>query len=357
MHPTLNKHEDRAREIVRSDGLPAAFDRLIAANDALIRGSDLDNGREIAEMRSAIYRAVMGEWAAGQQKAFGYARPFAAVALGGTGRNEMSPCSDTDFAFLFDDVIEGNDFLVELQRQVINTSEFRARCGFGCETLPFNFDDVTELEGKQLNAFVDMQPVYDPHGLAEHFRNRIRETYDPFEHFLHISGFWREHLNSPAGQPERLDRFDIKKEGLRVFLAGVWTLAGTEFVHSHDVYENLEDSRDLDAYHFLLRIRSFVHSRRGTCSPPTVTGDHPEDVLGFDDFVSFGEMLGVGTDEKAKFEFGNEVRARLLSARRRVKRFTRGVIGRQLTQGRRINGNYVKTRLGGRLRKAGENSD
>lgn len=328
--------EDRVRAAIGRDGPLEAFRQLIAANDALILGADLDNGREIAANRTAIYRGLMAHWAAEKQEALGYDGAFAVVALGGTGRDEMTPCSDTDFAFLFDDVIEGNAFLMELQRQSLHTGEFRKRCGFAGETQPFNLDDMPNLEGKQLNAFVDMRPVYDPDGLAPRFRERIRATYDPFEHFLHVSRSWRDHWGESIAESERLDRFDIKSDGLRIFLAGIWSLAGKEFRHSHAIYGELEDRRDLDAYDFLLRIRAFIHLRRGTRRQPSATGNHPEDILSFDDFTAFGDILGPEASERERFEFANEVRERLLSARRRVDRFTWGAIGRELKQGRSI---------------------
>ena len=297
----------------------------------------MGNGRALAADRTAIHTGLVAHWAAEQQQASGYDRPFAVVALGGTGRGEITPCSDADFAFLFDDVLEGNPLLLELQRQVLHSGEFERRCGFSFDPLPFRLDDVSEIEGKQLNAFLDMRAVHDPYGLTERFRGRIREEFDPFEHFLHVQGFWRDEWEKAAGESERLDRFDIKNEGLRVFLAGIWTLAGKTFLHSHEIYRALDDPRDLEAYDFLLRIRAFVHSRRTARSRPSATGDHAEDVLGFDDFTSFGELLGPEADEAARFEFANEVRARLLSARRRVARFTTGVIGRELMQGREVS--------------------
>ncbi len=262
----------------------------------------------------------------------------------------MTPCSDTDFAFLFDDAIEENSFLLELQREVLQSDEFRDRFGFRPGALPFNLDDMPELDTVQRNSFLDMKPVYDPEGLAGRFRERIRTTFDPFEHFLHVSRFWRDHWDKPRTKPDRLDAFDIKQDGLRVFLAGVWSIAGRNFVHSHDVYRNLEDPRDLEAYGFLLRIRSFVHTQRERTRAASATGNHAEDVLRFDDFQSFGAMLGAEAGEEERFEFENEVRARLVSARRRVERFTRGVLGRALREGREIRAGSAITYGAGGLR-------
>jgi UTP:GlnB (protein PII) uridylyltransferase len=83
------------------------FERLVAENNALIWRPDLGNGRLIASARTAIYTQLVGEWAEAQQRALGYDKPFAVVALGGTGRAEMAPCSDNDFAFLFEDAPNG----------------------------------------------------------------------------------------------------------------------------------------------------------------------------------------------------------------------------------------------------------
>ena len=344
----MQGEETRVQEEILRAGPLAAFQRLLAENDALIRSPKLDNGRLIASSRTAIYTGLVGEWAAEQQRVLGYTKPFAVVALGGTGRAEMTPYSDLDFAFLFDDAIEGNAFLLELQRQTLHSEDFHSRRGFELQALPFSLDDVPTLADKQLNAFLDMRAIYDPHGLAELFRERIRSTYDPFEHFLHVRGFWKGQWEKAAGESERLDRFDIKNDGLRLFLAGIWTLAGKRFLPAHEIYQTLDDPRDLEAYEFLLRIRSFVHSRRQGRKRPLTNGSHPEDLLGFDDFVSFGELLGLEADERARFEFANQVRARLLAARRRVACFARSVIGRDLKSGREVSpGSPIVYGLGG----------
>jgi hypothetical protein len=70
---------------------------------------------------------------------------------------------------------------------------------------------------------------------------------------------------------------------------------------------------------------------------PSTGGNHPEDVLAFDDFVSFGELLGPEADERTRIEFANEVRARVLSARRRVALFAKGVIAHELKNGRAVS--------------------
>jgi len=344
----MQTEESRVLDEIRKAGPLSAFQGLITENDALIRAPELGNGRAIASARTAIYTALVADWAAEQKSFFGYDKPFAVVALGGTGRAEMAPCSDNDFAFLFDDALEGNPFLLELQRQVLHTDTFKNRCGFTCLALPFSLDDVPNLSGKQLNSFLDLRAVYDPGGLTELFRERIRSTFDPFEHFLHVRGFWKDQWEKAAGESERLDRFDIKNDGLRLFLAGIWTLAGRHFLHSHDVYQTLDDPRDLAAYEFLMRIRAFVHLRHAGMQQSAGGGNHPEDVLGFEDFNSFGELLGPEADERARFEFASGVRAGLLSARRRVARFAKGVIERELKDGRVVSpGNPLVLGVGG----------
>lgn len=324
------------QDTVKDIGPAAAFKELIAENDDLIRGQNLENGREIAESRCAIFHGLMEDWAREQHEEHGCSHPFAVVALGGTGRGEMTPCSDTDYAFLFDGALEGNRFLQHLQDQVTHTSDFYVRCGFAGEVLPFNLDDVPGLKEKQLNSFLDMKPVYDPEGLADVFRERIRDTYDPFEHFLHVTETWRTNWGESASKNEQLDVYDIKQDGLRIFLAGIWTLAGKEFCHSHDIYERMDDPRELHAYDFLLRIRSFIHLHKGTNKRPSASGAHAEDVFGFEDFMALGDLAGPHADEKEKFEFANEVRSRFLSDRRRVGQFTWGVIGNELNEGRVI---------------------
>lgn len=344
----MNTVEQHVADEIRRSGYREAFTRLLAENDAWIRRPELGNGRQIVTARTAVFTGLISHWAAAQQQAFGYDKPFAVVALGGTGRAEMTPCSDLDFAFLFDDALEGNSFLLDLQRRVLHSDAFAEELGFTCLPLPFSLEDVPGLADKQLNSFLDMRPVYDPQGLADRFRERIRATFDPFRHFLHVWSFWCEQWEKAAGESERLDRFDIKNEGLRVFLAGIWTLAGKRFIHSGEVYETLEDRRDLEAYDFLLRLRGFVHLRHRGNGARRGDGNHPEDVLGFDDFIALGELLGPDAGERERFLFANEVRARLLAARRRVAQFAKGVIEQELKCGREVSpGNPIVFHLGG----------
>lgn len=318
----------------------AIYEALIRENNALIFSPDLDNGRRIVTQRTAIHMSLMAQWAEREHRAFGYDRPFAVAALGGTGRAEMTPCSDTDLALLFDDEIEGNPFRERLQAQTLHSGEFFARHGFTPGLQPFQLEDMARLEGKQLNAFIDLSPIYDPSGLVDRFRERIRSTFDPFEHFLEVSRFGpgrNKVMPSSALEFERLDQFDIKLEGLRTFLGGIWTLAIEGFRHSREVYAELEDPRDLEAYEFLLRIRCFIHLRRGTRLPEKADGTHPEDLLNFNDFLSFDELLPETATESDRREFSHDVRSRILSARRRVIAFARGVIGRELQRGRGRN--------------------
>jgi len=91
-----------------------AYQRLIASSDAQIRTPLLDNGREIVARRTAIHTGLAAHWVDLQRETYGYQRPFALVALGGTGRGEMTPCSDTDFALLFEEPTKGNEFLTGL---------------------------------------------------------------------------------------------------------------------------------------------------------------------------------------------------------------------------------------------------
>lgn len=328
------QYDSEIARAVRQLGPQSAYRYLIEVNNQRIRSSLLDNGREITAQRTAIHTGLAAHWVEFQRKEFGYERPFALVALGGTGRGEMTPCSDTDFAILFEEETKDNAFLTALLAQTVNGTHFAETYGFKIWPQPYNLEHAPALEGMQLNAFLDMRAVYDPQDFASTFRDRIRATFDPFEHFLHVSRSWRGAGSAPAvGACDRLDRFDIKNEGLRAFLAGVWTLGGPQFRHSLDVYSGLDDPRDLDAYYFLLRIRAFIHLRRGTNSEPKVDGSHDEDVLRFEDFESFGELLGPTVAERERFEFANQVRARLLSARRRVERFARGIIGGELQHG------------------------
>lgn len=325
--------------------------RRLAENDALIRSPGLDNGQAITAGRTAIFTSAIAEWAAEQQQALGFDRPFAVAAIGGTGRGEVTPCSDLDIVFLFEDAIDEaptRQFLLELQRQTLHTREFRERFGFSFAALPFGFDDVRNLDGKQLNAFLDLDPVHDPVGLTEVFRQQIRNDYDPFEHFLHVRRFSHELREHTGATAERVDQFDLKNDGLRLFLGGIWSLAGQKFVHSHEIYQQLADIRDLQAYHFLLRIRCWIHLRRPPGGAPTAQGNHAEDVMTFDDFVTLGDWLEEGSSDAERLEFAHSVRARLLTARRRIAAFARGVIENELRPGHRISpGNPVALGAGG----------
>src|SRR5262249_34147517 len=146
----MQPEEIRVQETISRVGPLAAFRQLIEENNTLIRSAEMNHGRRIVTERSAIYTGLVRAWAADQHRASGYNRPFAVVALGGTGRAEMAPYSDNDFAFLFEDALEGNPFLLELQRQVLHSGEFTRTHGFVCLALPFSLDDVPNLADKQL---------------------------------------------------------------------------------------------------------------------------------------------------------------------------------------------------------------
>jgi hypothetical protein len=311
----------------------------LAGNDAKVRRGSLDSGRAIAEERTATYDRAVADWAARLDRESGDDQSFALVALGGTGRQEVCPCSDLDYAVLVAGEVENHPLVAEIQQQTLNTGEFEQQHGFEFEAFPHDLQGVIEFtDPRQLNSFLDMRPVYDPGGLAPRFRTRIAETFDPFEHFLHLRSFWVSQWEIAAEQVDRLDRFDIKNDGLRLFLAAVWLLAGKGFRHSHEIYPNL-DPRALDAYALLLRVRQFIHLRcrnSGERPAPLPDGRHAEDVLGFDDFLCFGDMLEEEAGDVRRFEFSNEVRARLLAARRRVAVFAKGVIGQELRLGRPV---------------------
>jgi len=332
-----NPHEAHVLDVLHQYEPKDAFRQLIAENDALIRASDLENGEHITAARTAIFTTLIATWAREQQVKHGYDRPFAVAALGGTGRKEVTPRSDLDMAFLVDDdCVEENQFIKELHWQTRHTAEFSDRFGFRFEAQAYGPKDAAGLKEKQLNAFLDLMPVLDPHGLCAVFRQKIQAQHDAFEHFLHVRKFWHEQWANAGAQAEGIDCFDLKNNGLRLFLGGIWTLAGKGFQHSHDIYQTLTDPRDLEAYYFLLRIRSWIHLRRPPGGVPTALGNHPEDVMTFDDFLSFGDFLGPEADERQRFEFANELRSRLLSARRRIAAFARGVIEGELRSGRRI---------------------
>ena len=340
---------------MKGENDPTWLCRMLAENDSAVRRGPLDAGREIAAARTAAYDRVVEEWASLLGKETGHEGTFAVVALGGTGRQEVCPCSDLDYGILLAGEIEDHPLLTEIQRQTIHSGEFAAQHGFELQAYPFDLESVTSFgDPRQLNAFIDMRQIHDPGGLAPQFRSRIAETFDPFDHFLHLRSFWNSQWELAAGQAERLERFDIKNEGLRLFLAAVWLLGGKDFLHSHEVYATL-DPQVLEAYALLLRVRQFIHLRRlddGKQRRQLPDGRHAEDLLGFEDFVSFGDMLDVAAGEKRQFEFSNEVRARLLAARRQVAVFAKGVIGHELRIGRSVSSNSKHALGAGGLRTA-----
>ncbi len=107
--------EPRVRKAIPDSGPTNSYLRLIELNDQRIREPELDNGGDIAAERSAIHTGLAAYWLEGELTRHGYDRPIALVALGGTGRGEMTPCSDTDFALLLEEPIAGNEFLAKFE--------------------------------------------------------------------------------------------------------------------------------------------------------------------------------------------------------------------------------------------------
>jgi hypothetical protein len=347
----FNPAELQVRTEIARLGPLAAFRSLIGTNDALIRSPDLDCGRRIVTDRTAIYTEMVRHWVIAQHEASGYDRPLALVALGGTGRGEMAPYSDTDFGLLLEDDPDGNP-LVERLRTDLRGPGFREQYGFDCKVQPFCPEYLRMFDMPQVNSFLDLRALYDPSGLTDRYRERLRATVDRFQHFLHVRQFWQQHWEKAASQCEHLTAFDIKNDGARVFLAAVWALAGEQFVHSHQIYEAHVPPRDLAAFEFILRVRSYLHLQRGPLPDPG-NGTHPQDQLGFVDFRDLGEWLGAPATEAERFDFGNTVRARLLAARRRGACFARSVIAGELERGRRVSpGSRIVFGPGG-LRDAG----
>ncbi len=113
-----NPEESHVLDMLYQCGPLQTYQQLIAQNDAPILLPELNHRRAIITQRTAIHTILVAAWAE-QQRAFGFHQSFAVVALGGTGRGEVTPCSDLDFAFLFEHGLEGNTFLLQLQRQTL----------------------------------------------------------------------------------------------------------------------------------------------------------------------------------------------------------------------------------------------
>lgn len=85
MHSDESDLQVHVRTVLRDAGARAAYQQFIAENDALILSPRLDHGRAITTARTAIHTTLVAAWAEEQQQRLGYDKPFAVVALGGTG--------------------------------------------------------------------------------------------------------------------------------------------------------------------------------------------------------------------------------------------------------------------------------
>ena len=79
--------------------------------------------------------------------------------VAGTGRAEMAPCSDNDFAFLFEDALEGNSFLLELQKSDGAPSGYMISKADMMKKIEAKFDKMDTgkkgmLDKKQADAFL-----------------------------------------------------------------------------------------------------------------------------------------------------------------------------------------------------------
>jgi len=316
---------------------------FLSLNDSIIKEDRFDNCRDAVNERTAVYDSILSNWFKSVVEKADYKNPISCIAHGGYGREEITPFSDIDVAFLSEDKIVSGKFEEVLRKEMERTIEskespFLIKHGFNIHHQLYNLEDITDhnkFNAPQVNSFCDSRILFDQGDFASKFIKGILKHRKVFSHLDYLVGEWKKIINTTIYGLDNLNSFNIKEDmgGLRHFQLGlriphIGSAEALTELYPEVISKNPEV---MEAYDFLLKIRSIVHLRRKEKfeeseddKEKTTFSDlelNEANTLNYQDYISIGEM------------FGPDIQKQLLESRRLIANYADIEINNVLKRG------------------------
>lgn len=223
----------------------------LTANDFLTRHACVAAGQQIVAARTTIHTGLFRAWLTPLLQQWHAENSLVAVALGGTGRDEMAPHSDFDVAYVVLAHVVARPLLDEIERQTVHGNHFHVGFGFSFRGLILSLQDVAGLTFEQTTSLIDLRYLCGAKSVLARFRNALEHELDPL--LLH---FQHEQLLRHFLSTDFHDEMDLK-QCLRRFQAALWLRAAPSF-RSSSVFDEA-DEQIRNAYWFVHRMRGVCH--------------------------------------------------------------------------------------------------
>ena len=294
----------------------ALYGQLIAEKDRQLSTASLSSGPALTACRTAIHTGLLRAWLSPLISRYGMSDHVAGVALGGTGRGEMSPCSDIDVGYLVADPSAAAPLLREIERHTVHGNGFRDRCGFSFRGQILHVaqaEDLLALSFEQTTSLRDMRWIAGAVPLVAAVRASLREHLDPLAQHLRYEAQLRACLEaSPPGGVHL-------KQLLRRCQAAMWLRGTAGFLPVRAVLREL-DAETQAAYWLAHRVRGLCHLQCGDVAAGAGRRRDP-DLVTASDLMAVAETLAAASDNAG----GGSVRVldQLLYAFERLDQFAR----------------------------------
>lgn len=333
--------EERLRFALKRQNPRETYKQFIGINDLAFLSASLDNGRDAVNERTLIHEVILENWFQSLIKEANYQNPTALLTHGGSGRREITPCSDIDTAILVEDNTISKKLAEIIEEEMTarrESSLFVEKTGFGIHSAFYTLEDVSnhkKFDAKQVNSLCDYNILFDQGDLAPKFLQGVLKHRRLFSHLDHLVREWKSMTSNTKLGIDNLDSFNIKEDmgGLRHFQIGLRMPHTGSAEPLRELYPSLQSQNPdiIGHYDFLLKIRGWLHLRRmnefkqNNNAVNTYELSERElievDTLSYPDYIALGE------------EFGSESQRRLLEARRAIANFADLEVTKTLKKG------------------------
>ncbi|HLC87187.1 MAG TPA: hypothetical protein VJH65_02855 [Candidatus Nanoarchaeia archaeon] len=322
--------EGQLKALIDNLGPFNAFEKAIHCNNSRILDGSL-SGFEIVHERSLIYDIFIKRWFDNLQNEFFSKKEknskFALLAVGGYGRREMNPNSDVDLKLIVNN-LEGitEEFAEAYKESIIYGAEQKYFLD-SHSALVHQISDLQSFTEKELNQFLDMRFLAGSRDFADEINETFKKNYNSLELFLHNVAFLEEVQQKYPHSIDNIEVCNLKKGVgcLRNFQVAMWMEASEHFIPITQIYHSREVPEEvLGSYEFLLQLRSWLNLNKqkkrgdfGFTQQKKETDHINDDLLKRDDFAALNE----------------DVRERLLFARRKIYQFAQSKMYEKLNKG------------------------